>query len=77
MSFLESATRWLAMGPSPNRPGVQIGSGEADFQTGFLWLLAGQTDERLPGLLADFAGAALKKITACWERSPKKSGMPA
>ena len=69
--FLESATRWLAMGPSPNRPGVQIGSGEADFQTGFLWFLAGQTDERLPGLLANFAGAALKKITALGAVSQK------
>ncbi len=27
-----------------------------------MWLLAGQTDPRLPGLLAGFAEAALKKI---------------
>ena len=69
--FLESATRWLAMGPSPDRPGVQISSGEADFQTGFLWFLAGHTDERLHGLLANFAGAALKKITALGAVSQK------
>jgi hypothetical protein len=61
--FSEAAARWLAVGPSPHRPGVQISSGEAEFQTGFLWFLADQTDERLPSLLASFAGAALKKIT--------------
>lgn len=61
--FLEAAERWLALGPSPDRPGAQISSGEAEFQTGFLWFLADQTDERLPGLLARFAESALKKIT--------------
>ena len=48
--FLDAAARWLALGPSPGRTGVQISSGEASYQTGFLWLFAGQTDERLPGL---------------------------
>jgi hypothetical protein len=60
--FLESAVRWLALGVSPNRAGVQISSGEADFQAGFLWFLVEQTDERLPGLLAGFAESALKKV---------------
>src|SRR5262249_22885424 len=60
--FLESATRWLTLGPSPNRPGVQISSGEAEFEKGFVWLFAGMDDERLPGLLAGFAEASLKKI---------------
>ncbi|MBZ5618693.1 MAG: DUF4132 domain-containing protein [Acidobacteriia bacterium] len=60
--FLEAAGRWLALGSSPHRPGVQISSGEAEYQTGFLWFLAGETDDRLPGLLANFGGAALKKI---------------
>ena len=60
--FFHAATRWLALGPSPGQPGVQISSGEADFQKGFLWFLAGQSDERLPRLLADFAEGALKKI---------------
>jgi len=60
--FLEAAARWLAIGPSPGRPGVQISSGEAEYQKGFLWFLAGQTDERLPVLLANFAEAVLKKI---------------
>jgi len=60
--FLEAATRWLALGPSPNRPGVQISSGEAELQKGFLWFLADQNDEHLPRLLANFAEAALKKI---------------
>jgi hypothetical protein len=60
--FLEAATRWLALGPSPERPGVQISSGEAEFQKGFLWFLADQADARLPGLLAGFAESALKKI---------------
>ena len=61
-TFLEAAGRWLALGVSPNRSGVQVSSGEAEFQAGFLWFLAGQTDERLPGLLARFAESALKKI---------------
>lgn len=39
-TFLEAAARWLAAGASPGRPGVQISSGEAEFQTGFLWFLA-------------------------------------
>jgi Domain of unknown function (DUF4132) len=60
--FLEEATRWLALGPSPNRSGVQISSGEAELQKGFLWFLADQSDERLPRLLANFAEGALKKI---------------
>src|SRR5262245_8215020 len=30
--FLEAATGWLALGPSPDRPGVQISSGEAELQ---------------------------------------------
>jgi hypothetical protein len=60
--FLEAATRWLALGPSPDRPGVQISSGEAEYQKGFLWFFADQTDERVPGLLANFAEGALKKI---------------
>lgn len=61
-TFLEAAARWLALGVSPNRAGVQVSSGEAEFQTGFLWFLADQTDERFPGLLAGFAEAALTKI---------------
>lgn len=69
--FLEAAARWLALGPSPNRPGVQVSSGEAEFLTGFLWHLADQTDDRLPGLLANFAAAALKKIPALGAVSQK------
>ena len=61
-TFLEAAVHWLALGVSPNRTGVQVSSGEAEFQAGFLWFFAGQTDERLPGLLAAFAESALKKI---------------
>jgi uncharacterized protein DUF4132 len=60
--FLQAALRWLELGPSPNRPGVQISSGEAELQKGFLWFLADQPSERLPRLLANFAEAALKKI---------------
>lgn len=63
-AFLEAATRWLALGPSPspNRPGVQISSGEVELEKGLLWFLADQNDERVPRLLANFAEAALKKI---------------
>lgn len=61
-TFREAARHWLELGVSPNRPGVQVSSGEAEFQTGFLWFLADQTDDRLPELLAGFAESALKKI---------------
>jgi hypothetical protein len=61
-AFLETAAHWLALGVSPNRTGVQISSGEAEFQAGFLWFLADRADERFPSLLARFAEAALKKI---------------
>ena len=62
-TFHEAAARWLALGASPDRPGVQLSSREAEFQTGFLWFLAGHSHEALPGLLARFAESALKKIT--------------
>jgi hypothetical protein len=61
-AFLDAAARWLILGPSPDRPGVQISSAEAEYQKGFLWFLADQTGELLPGLLANFAEGALKKI---------------
>jgi hypothetical protein len=41
---------------------VQISSGEAEYQKGFLWFLADQGDDHLPALLANFAEGALKKI---------------
>jgi hypothetical protein len=61
-TFLEAAVRWLALGSSPQRAGVQLSSGEAELQTGFIWSLADEADERLPALLAGFAESALKKI---------------
>ena len=61
-TFLEAAARWLVLGPSPDRPGVQISAGEAEYQKGFLWFLADQGDDPLPALLANFAEGALKKI---------------
>ena len=61
-AFLECAIRWLALGPSPQRPGAQLSSGETELQKGLLWFLAGQDDARLPVLLANFAEGALKKI---------------
>lgn len=60
--FLEHAIRWLTLGPSPKRPGIQLSSAETEFQKGFLWFLAGNDDARLPNLLAAFAEGALKKI---------------
>jgi hypothetical protein len=69
--FLEAAARWLALGPSPNRPGVQVSSGEAEYLTGFLWFLADLDDDRLPSLLANFAAASLKKIPALGAVSQK------
>jgi hypothetical protein len=61
-NFMEASTRWLALGPSPKRSGVQISSGEAELQKGFLWFMADQSHERLPRLIANFAEGALKKI---------------
>jgi hypothetical protein len=60
--FLETVIRWFTLGPSPQRPGVQLSSGETEYQKGLLWFLAGNSDPRLPTLLAHFAEGALKKI---------------
>jgi hypothetical protein len=60
--FLEHLVRWLALGPSPQRPGVQLSSGETELQKGLLWFLAGDADARLPALIAAYAEQALKKI---------------
>ncbi len=34
-AFLECGMRWLELGPSPQRPGVQLSSGETELQKGF------------------------------------------
>ena len=70
--FLEATMRWLALGPSPNRPGVQISSGEAELQKGLLWFLADQNDECLPGQFcrrgAEEDSNARGSISKGWQR---------
>jgi hypothetical protein len=46
--YLEAAIRWLEIGPSPDRPVVQISSGEAELQKGFVWFLATRPMSVLP-----------------------------
>ena len=61
--FLEAAARWLALGRVPTVPGVQISSGRGRIPERLsLVSRRRNSDERLPGLLANFAEGALKKI---------------
>lgn len=61
--FLESARRWLAMGPMPEMsPQLQVPDEEADYQKGFVWTLGALGDTSLAPDIADFAFACFRKI---------------
>jgi hypothetical protein len=60
--FRQSAQEWLALGPMPETPGVQVPEEEADYQKGFLWVIGASGDVTLCQALGDFAEACLKKI---------------
>jgi len=61
--FIESARRWLALGPMPGMPAtLQVPEDEADYQKGFVWTLGALGDASMAGALADFAIACFRKI---------------
>ncbi len=61
--FLESARRWLALGPMPGMAAaLQVPEEEADYQKGFVWTLGALRDTSMAAALADFAIACFRKI---------------
>jgi hypothetical protein len=60
--FFEAAHRWLALGPMPGMPQVQVPEEEADYQKGFIWTLGALGDTSVAGEIADFAFACFRKI---------------
>lgn len=61
--FLESARRWLALGPMPGMgTALQVPEEEADYQKGLVWTLGALGDASLAPALADFAIACFRKI---------------
>ena len=60
--FLEAARHWLALGPMPEMPNVQMPEDEADYQKGFIWTLGALGDTSVAADIADFAFACFRKI---------------
>jgi hypothetical protein len=60
--FLEAVQRWLALGPMPETPNVQMPEEEADYQKGFIWTLGALGDTSVAVDIADFAFACFRKI---------------
>lgn len=61
--FLESARRWLALGPMPGiETAQQVPEEEADYQKGFVWTIGALADASMAPALADFAIACFRKI---------------
>jgi len=60
--FLEAAHRWLALGPMPEMPHIQMPEDEADYQKGFIWTLGALGDTSAAVDIADFAFACFRKI---------------
>lgn len=61
--FLESARRWLALGPMPGmQTTLQVPEEEADYQKGLVWTLGALGDASIAPALADFAIACFRKI---------------
>lgn len=61
-AVLDAAGRWLALGPMPGAPPVQVPEMEATVQTGFLWTLGALGDASIAPALGDFACACFRKI---------------
>lgn len=59
---LESARRWLALGPTPGETTIQTPEAEADYQKGFVWVLGALGDPSIVPDIADFAVACFRKI---------------
>lgn len=61
--FLDSAQRWLALGPMPGMAAtLQVPEEEADYQKGFVWMAGLLGDAALASALADFAIGCFRKI---------------
>src|SRR5215510_4932224 len=60
--FFEAARRWLALGPMPDMPHIQMPEDEADYQKGFIWTLGALGDASIAPDIADFAFACFRKI---------------
>ncbi len=61
--LLESARRWLALGPMPGMAAqLQVPEEEADYQKGFIWTLGVLGDASVAPGIADFAFACFRKI---------------
>ncbi len=59
---LDSARRWLALGPTPGVTQEQTPEAEADYQKGFVWALGALGDASIASDIADFAFACFRKI---------------
>jgi hypothetical protein len=62
VEFFEAAHRWLALGPMPETPQLQMPEAEADYQKGFIWTLGALGDTSMAPDIADFAFACFRKI---------------
>jgi hypothetical protein len=60
--FLDSARRWLALGPVTNEPTGQTADAEADYQKGLIWAMGALGDTSVAPNIADFALACFRKI---------------
>lgn len=60
--FLAAAHRWLAIGPMPGTPQIQMPEDEADYQKGFIWALGVLGDPSIAPDIAEFAIACFRKI---------------
>jgi hypothetical protein len=60
--FFEAAHRWLALGPMPEMPQMQVPEEEADYQKGFIWTLGALGDTSVASDIADFAFSCFHKI---------------
>jgi Domain of unknown function (DUF4132) len=56
------ALRWLALGPSPDKAGVQLEARESDYQRGLLWSLTEFSDAETCTVVARFGEQCLRKI---------------
>jgi hypothetical protein len=59
---LDAARRWLALGPTPDKTGVQAPEAEADYQKGLVWVLGVMGDASIAPDIANFAFGCFRKI---------------
>jgi hypothetical protein len=59
---LDSARRWLALGPTPGETTIQSGEAEATYQKGFVWALGALGEASIASDIANFAFGCFRKI---------------